>query len=248
MIDLSRDGDVFVLRMDHDENRFSPQMLDALQAALTTVADADGPRALVTTGTGKFFTNGLDLDWLGANQERLGWYLDQVSALFARVLTLPCPTAAAINGHAFGAGAMLALAHDHRNDIFASSAAAVGILFARMGHPWVDPLAGAVVSLIILHTGVEILRSATADLMDTVPGRELDREIRASLEGISGLLAIEEVHAHRFGPWLVANLTIGVDGGISVRDGHRIAIEVERRLVDRVEFMRRVYVHYHPVT
>jgi cation diffusion facilitator family transporter len=143
--------------------------------------------------------------------------------------------------------AVLALAQDHRNDIFASAAAAVGILFARMGHPWVDPLAGAVVSLIILHTGVEILRSATADLMDTVPGRELDREIRASLEGISGLLAIEEVHAHRFGPWLVANLTIGVDGGISVRDGHRIAIEVERRLVDRVEFMRRVYVHYHPV-
>jgi enoyl-CoA hydratase/carnithine racemase len=114
MIDLSRDGDVFVLRMDHDENRFSPEMLDALQAALTTVADTEGPRALVTTGTGKFFTNGLDLDWLGSNQERLGWYLDQVSALFARVLSLPCPTAAAINGHAFGAGAMLALAHDHR--------------------------------------------------------------------------------------------------------------------------------------
>lgn len=143
--------------------------------------------------------------------------------------------------------AVLALAQDHRNDIFASAAAAVGILFARMGYPWVDPLAGAVVSLIILHTGVEILRSATADLMDTVPGRELDREIRVNLEGITGLLAIEEVHAHRFGPWLVANLTIGVDGGISVREGHRIAIEVERRLVDRVEFMRRVYVHYHPV-
>jgi divalent metal cation (Fe/Co/Zn/Cd) transporter len=104
-----------------------------------------------------------------------------------------------------------------------------------------------VVSLIILHTGVEILRSATADLMDTVPGRELEREIRASLEGISGLLAIEEVHAHRFGPWLVANLTIGVDGGISVRDGHRIATEVEQRLLSQVEFMRRVYVHYHPV-
>ena len=143
--------------------------------------------------------------------------------------------------------AVLALAQDHRNDIFASSAAAVGILFARLGHPWVDPLAGAVVSLNILHTGVEILRSATADLMDTVPGRELEREIRASLEDVVGLLAIEEVHAHRFGPWLVANLTIGVDGGISVRDGHRIATEVEQRLLSQVEFMRRVYVHYHPV-
>lgn len=114
MIDLSRDGDVFVLRMDHGENRFSPDMLEALQGALTTVADTEGPRALVTTGTGKFFTNGLDLDWLGANQDRMAEYLDLVDALFARVLSMPCPTAAAMNGHAFGAGAMLALAHDHR--------------------------------------------------------------------------------------------------------------------------------------
>lgn len=114
MIDLSRDGDVFILRMENEENRFSPELLDALQGALTTVADAEGPRALVTTGTGKFFTNGLDLDWLGANPTRMDEYLDLVDDLFASVLTLPCPTVAAVNGHAFGAGAMLTLVHDHR--------------------------------------------------------------------------------------------------------------------------------------
>lgn len=114
MIDLTRDGDVFILRLDAEENRFSPDMLDAIKGALTTVADTEGPRALVTTGTGKFFTNGLDLDWLGANADRMGEYLDMVDDLFARVLTMPCPTAAAVNGHAFGAGAMLTLVHDHR--------------------------------------------------------------------------------------------------------------------------------------
>lgn len=114
MIDLSRDGDVFILRMQNEENRFSPEFLDGVKGALTTVAEADGPRALVTTGTGKFFTNGLDLDWLGANPTRMGEYLDMVDDLFARVLTMPCPTVAAVNGHAFGAGAMLSLVHDHR--------------------------------------------------------------------------------------------------------------------------------------
>jgi enoyl-CoA hydratase/carnithine racemase len=114
MIDLSRDGEVFVLRMDAGENRFSPDFLDALKGALTTVAETEGPRALVTTGTGKFFTNGLDLDWLSANPSRMNEYLDMVDDLFARVLTMPCPTAAAVNGHAFGAGAMLTLVHDHR--------------------------------------------------------------------------------------------------------------------------------------
>ena len=114
MIDLSRDGDVFILRMESGENRFSPDLLDALKDALSTVSGAEGPRALVTVGTDKFFTNGLDLDWLGTNPTRMGEYLDMVQDLFARVLQMPCPTAAAINGHAFGAGAMLALVHDHR--------------------------------------------------------------------------------------------------------------------------------------
>ncbi len=114
MIDLSRDGDVFILRMDHGENRFSPELLDALEEAMATVSNAEGPRALVTVGTGKFFTNGLDLDWLGTNPTRMGEYLDMVDGLFSRVLTMPCPTAAAVNGHAFGAGAMLTLVHDHR--------------------------------------------------------------------------------------------------------------------------------------
>ena len=98
MIELSRDGDVFVLRMDDTENRFSPPMLDALEGALETVAAAEGPRALVTTGTGKFFSNGLDLDWLTSHPEESRAYIDRVHRLFARILTLPCATAAACNG------------------------------------------------------------------------------------------------------------------------------------------------------
>lgn len=143
--------------------------------------------------------------------------------------------------------AVEALAHDHRNDIFSALAAAVGIYFGRSGVPWVDPLAGAVVSLIILHTGVEILRSATADLMDTVPGKRLNVEICDLLASVEGVQAVEEVHAHRFGPYLVVNITIGVDGGLTVTQGDGIATSAEQILLEEVEFMRRVYVHYHPV-
>lgn len=143
--------------------------------------------------------------------------------------------------------AVEALAHDHRNDIFSALAAAVGIYFGRSGVPWVDPLAGAVVSLIILHTGVEILRSATADLMDTVPGKRLNVEICDLLKSVEGVEVVEEVHAHRFGPYLVVNITIGVDGDLTVTQGDRIATSAEKILLEEIEFMRRVYVHYHPV-
>ncbi|WP_285185830.1 enoyl-CoA hydratase/isomerase family protein [Rhodococcus sp. MEB041] len=106
-----RDG-IAVLTLGDDENRFSPDWLDTVGAQLDTV-EADA-RGLVTVGTGKFYSNGLDLDWLMANGERADWYVGRVHALFARILTFPLPTVAAVNGHAFGAGAMFALAHDFR--------------------------------------------------------------------------------------------------------------------------------------
>jgi enoyl-CoA hydratase/carnithine racemase len=115
VIDLTRDGDVFVLTMDNGENRFRHDFIAAWNAALDEVEKTDGPRALVTTGTGKFYSNGLDLEWaaseLGAD---MGVYIGDVLAIMGRVLTFPAVTVAALNGHAFGAGAQLSLAHDYR--------------------------------------------------------------------------------------------------------------------------------------
>lgn len=143
--------------------------------------------------------------------------------------------------------AVAALAADHRNDIFSALAATAGIIFGRMGYLWVDPMAGGLVSLIILHTGIDIIRQSSADLMDTLPGRQLSEEIRHILAGIPGVAAIDDIHGHRFGQYLVVNITVGVDPSITVAEGDRIATEVETTLLDRISLMRRVFVHYHPL-
>ncbi|MCW2912360.1 MAG: Enoyl-CoA hydratase/isomerase [Actinomycetia bacterium] len=112
MFDLQRDGDVFVLRFDDNENRFSPAFLDGIHEALDSVEKTEGSRALVTVGTGKFYSNGLDLGWLSANGDQAEAYLGRIHGVFARLLSLPPPTVAALNGHAFAGGGMLALSHD----------------------------------------------------------------------------------------------------------------------------------------
>ncbi|MDU0287739.1 enoyl-CoA hydratase-related protein [Saccharothrix longispora] len=111
---LDRRDDVFVLDLGGTENRFHPDWIASVGAALDEVEQAGGPRALVTTATGKFFSNGLDLDWLMANGEQHLGYVVSVHGLFARVLSLPVITVAALQGHTFAAGAMLSLAHDFR--------------------------------------------------------------------------------------------------------------------------------------
>ena len=142
---------------------------------------------------------------------------------------------------------LLALAADHRNDIFTALAATIGIIFSRMGILWVDPLAGGVVAIIILLTGVEIIRESAADLMNTLPGKKLTEEIRSKLQGMSEVLDIEEIHGHRFGLYMVTNITIGVSPDLSVAEGDRIATRVEEILVSEIDSMRRGFVHYHPV-
>ena len=142
---------------------------------------------------------------------------------------------------------VIALAYDHRNDIFSATAAVIGISVGLMGYLWVDPLAGALVSLVILRTGIEILRDSTADLMDTVPGRALDEQIRTLLSEQNEVKKIDEIQAHRFGPYLVVNITICVDGGLSVFEGDWISTRVEKTLLENIRFLRQVHVHYHPM-
>jgi Delta3-Delta2-enoyl-CoA isomerase len=116
---LQRDGDVFVLTLTDGENRFDPDTVAAIDAALDEVEASDGPAALVTTGEGRYFSNGLALEWMlrGPDEgdlDRPARTLEAVYALLARVLAFPLPTVAAINGHWFGAGALLGLVHDRR--------------------------------------------------------------------------------------------------------------------------------------
>jgi enoyl-CoA hydratase/carnithine racemase len=112
-ITITNVDEVAVLNLGDDENRFSLDFLDEIDGHLEQIANS-GAGGLLTTGSGKFYSNGLDLDWLMAHGDQMQFYVGRVHALFARVLTLPVATAAALNGHAFGAGAMLAMAHDYR--------------------------------------------------------------------------------------------------------------------------------------
>jgi cation diffusion facilitator family transporter len=145
-----------------------------------------------------------------------------------------------------GSRAVLALASDHRNDIFSASGAGLGIFLGRVGLPWVDPLAGAFVSLIILRTGVDILRESTHELMDTIPGEALNQEITGYIAPIEGVEEVEEIKVHRFGPYLVIYVTVGIDGTLSVWEGDEIATEIEDTLAAKIDLVRRVHVHYHP--
>ena len=116
MIDLTRDGDVHTLMMTAEPNTVQPDFLAAMHAALDEVeALCEQAGALVLTGTGKTFNTGLDVPVvMGLTGDDATHFGVEIMRLMKRLVAGPVPTVAAINGHAFAAGAFLALGCDFR--------------------------------------------------------------------------------------------------------------------------------------
>eukprot|EP00899_Mesostigma_viride_P010432 jgi/Mesvir1/19390/Mv10425-RA.1 len=116
MCELVKVGNVRVLRLlgENSEHRFNPEFVSKLNEALDQVEADPESAALVTVGQGKFFSNGLDLQWLAKHPRQVEPFIHSFQVLLARFLCFPLPTVAVINGHAAAGGCMLALAHDYR--------------------------------------------------------------------------------------------------------------------------------------
>jgi enoyl-CoA hydratase/carnithine racemase len=110
---LESDGTVALLNLGSGENRLNPDSVAMINALLDDI-EGGGYTAVVTAAEGKIWCNGMDLPWLQSHIELGEQMLVAGELLTARILTFPLPTVAAVQGHAFGAGVILALAHDMR--------------------------------------------------------------------------------------------------------------------------------------
>ncbi|KAL5708157.1 hypothetical protein ACHQM5_018982 [Ranunculus cassubicifolius] len=126
MCTLETRGNIFLLTLtgsttttSDDQHRFSPTFITQLRSHLHQIRSTSKPGSvLITTGTGKFFSNGLDLSWAQSNGPsnylpRLQQMGSDFKQLLTDLLTLPLPTIAAVNGHAAAAGFVFAITHDY---------------------------------------------------------------------------------------------------------------------------------------
>ncbi len=155
MPSLRQDGDVFILDLGDGENRFNPDRNAVLEELLAEVEAAPAPRALVTTASGKVWSNGLDLEWFQANPERVQEALNQTERLIGAVLKAGVPTVAAIQGHCFAGGAMLALAHDYL--IMREDRGYICLPEADLGLPFTPGMNGLLLDRLPRRTAHEVM-------------------------------------------------------------------------------------------
>jgi len=97
----------------HGTGVFNPNTLAAMHRELDTAFDNEAIQVVFLRGEGKNFSQGLDLEYLSANQEIFSQFVTETMHLAGRMLAFPMPIVSLVNGHAFGLGAMIVLSSDY---------------------------------------------------------------------------------------------------------------------------------------
>jgi cation diffusion facilitator family transporter len=190
---------------------------ELLRSALTGIAHPAPPPLL---GRGEFALLGLTL----AINIWVAWYEHR-------------------RGRALGSELLVADAAHTRVDVFITVGVMAGALLSRRGMRYVDPVVAVIIAALVVHIGWQIIRDAMPTLVDKV-AREPDT-IRAAAEGVNGVRSAYAIRSRQAAGVVFAELTIGVQGGLSVDQAHGIADAVENTLKGALA-LDQVIVHIEP--
>jgi cation diffusion facilitator family transporter len=140
--------------------------------------------------------------------------------------------------------AVTAAAQDNKSDALVSCGAFVGIMGSQFGLHWLDPLAAAVVGIIICKTAVDILKDAIHSLTDGFDHEELSN-LRNTIKETAGVYSVNDIKARAHGNFILLDVTIMVDETLSVKDSHMITEEIEQRMKEK-HLIDHVHIHIEP--
>lgn len=149
--------------------------------------------------------------------------------------------------------ALMAEAWHHRSDSLSSFAALVGIAGAMVGQAsglpvlmYLDPLAGIIVSLLVIRVGIVLAKESSQIMLEQVLSDEEVEPIADAVRDIEGVIRIDELLARTHGHYMIVDIKVSVDPSITVEDGHFISKRVKKCLTRDFDDIQNVFVHINP--
>ena len=131
-----------------------------------------------------------------------------------------------------------------RSDVFASLGVILGLFAVRMGYPLADPLIALFICVLIIHTGLEIIRESSTALLDRAA---IDEKVIIDLaRSVEGVCSCHAVRTRGMAEEIYVDLHIEVDASLSMELAHEVGVDVERAIKSRIPEVRDVVVHLEP--
>ncbi|MDZ5470851.1 cation diffusion facilitator family transporter (plasmid) [Bacillus sp. 31A1R] len=155
-------------------------------------------------------------------------------------------------GKKLNSEALIVNAYEHRSDVYSSIAALVGIGAAIIGGKldiewleYADPVAGLLVSILVIKMAWTLGKESIHNTMDHVLHEEDTLELRKIVEEVEEVKKLDELHAREHGHYVIIDLKISVDPHMTVEEGHRVGKKVKSKLMEQ-KHVENVFVHINP--
>ncbi|WP_271400070.1 cation diffusion facilitator family transporter [Salinicoccus roseus] len=149
--------------------------------------------------------------------------------------------------------ALIADAWHHRSDAISSVVALIGIGLSIIGTAYgipylgyLDPIASAIIALIIMYMGFQLAKEAVSMTLEVVLNEDETEEMRETVVNIDKVRQIDRLIARSHGSYVIIDIKISVDADITVEEGHRVARVVKQTLLKNHEEVMDVNVHVNP--
>lgn len=142
--------------------------------------------------------------------------------------------------------ALMADAWHHRSDALSSVGAFVGIGFARLGYPVLDPLSSVVICAFIVKAAIEIFLDAVDKMVDHSCDEETERAIRDCVMRHEGVERIDLLRTREFGSRIYIELEISVQGQLPLVKAHAIAEQVHNDVEQAFSKVKHIMIHVNP--
>ncbi len=148
----------------------------------------------------------------------------------------------------YNSDAVMADAWHHRSDAFSSIGSFIGILGARMGYPFLDPLASIVICLLIIYASYNIFKSAVDKMVDHGCDPATTLKMSDLISHIDGVAHIDKLQTRMFGSRIFVDVEVSADDNLTLVQAHRIAENIHVTIEGNFKLVKHCMVHINPLS
>ncbi len=148
---------------------------------------------------------------------------------------------------------LIATAKDHLADVYASLAAVIGIGLAMVGDAYDilifsygDPIAGIIVTVLVFKLAYEMGKESIDTLMEKSVEPERLAQFQAMILSVPEVKRIDRLRAREHGHYVLVDLRIGVDGHLTIQEGHDIIRKIKGSIMAENDDVDEVLIHLNP--
>lgn len=134
----------------------------------------------------------------------------------------------------------------HRSDAISSIAAFIGIGGAMLGLKILDPIASIIVAIIVVKVGIDILKSACNELMDSSISKQDISTIKSLVDNDEKIYGIKDFKSRKYGSVAYVDMSIFIDKSKTLEEAHEIADNLEHTIISGLSYIKEINIHTEP--